>query len=402
MVTKPRKKMSTPIKWTAEDIEKLFVCDPSLRKLTLPKDQVRALVAAQGCLPKAKQRTKESLSGLCYSPGWFADKILKFAPQEIQQPVKGTEDAKGTETAEGKAKRAETRRWSKIETAMLAHDPDVKAILVRDILPHNVVIVDALAKAQVRRLPRERWRARDRILHSMYGGQIERLREALTWDNPNPPDAEPEDTMANSMAAVEDITLDLEPPPTLPAAPTPTPESMSMAILGGALLAAVKPMFTSLKDGLQDALARGIAQGIQHGLSGAEIPQRPSVDAADINAAVRQTIIDILGAPPPPAQVTVSPPQPPRPKRQRVDVVGLLGDQEQVVRTECGSAFDLRFIGAKAAEHASITAPIAVMCSKFVKHSAQDRIRKAGATLLYANGGAASVVEQLKTITQLQ
>ena len=77
--------------------------------------------------------------------------------------------------------------------------------------------------------------------------------------------------------------------------------------------------------------------------------------------------------------------------KTRVDIVGLLGDQEQVVRAKYGDVFDLRFLSADEALRQPITAATAIMATKFVSHSVQGRIKKTAARLLYANGGADSV-----------
>jgi len=132
-----------------------------------------------------------------------------------------------------------------------------------------------------------------------------------------------------------------------------------------------------------------------------------------VRDCVRETITQLLGDTGP-----VQPVEPPAPdfrmdmaaqatadevlanaaKKARVDVVGLLNGQADVVRKACGNSFNLRFLTTQEALRSEITAPTTVLVTKFVGHDTQDRIRKSDTNIVYVNGAAESVVKALQEL----
>ena len=87
------------------------------------------------------------------------------------------------------------------------------------------------------------------------------------------------------------------------------------------------------------------------------------------------------------------------PSKPRVDVIGLLPAQANQVASEMDEQFALRFYSAEQAERQQLTAPHAIVCSKFTSHAAQASVKKAGADIIYANGGTGSVVSALQQLS---
>lgn len=431
--TKPKPKkppVSGPrIVWTAKHVQTMTNAFPAL--LTEPNDKKRfeIALAAQELLPQESRRTYAALYWLAVRVPDSLKRMLgllpplekKLTPErkaKMQEGKKAHQEArreasKAIDTAtadnlaqeiarlEGEKQALEVQakeatesekpapaepqeearkrviRWPLTMYAYLAHDPMVKALIEnKSYTPPNVSLVEAIMKAQHKYFPRNAWRPRTSVMQScsQKPGLLNQLRMGLAMDNPHPKEEAPAAPQEAPVVAAQAQAVPLV---------APAPEAGLAGALG-LLFAAAVP-----------AIERMLTNAVRAALEGAT----SSIDER-IKAGVRETVIEILGAPvpPPPAEV-VAPPQPApeqeRPKKSRVDIVGLLGDQEQVVRAKHGDHFDLRFIGAKEVEHQKITAPVAIMCRKFVSHSAQQRIKKAGANLVYANGGADSVSQHL-------
>lgn len=88
------------------------------------------------------------------------------------------------------------------------------------------------------------------------------------------------------------------------------------------------------------------------------------------------------------------------PARRRIDILGLLPSQAEVVKTYLGPRDDvkLRFILSEHATRVDRYAPDVIMCTGFVSHSHQDKVRTSGSRLHYANGAAASVTNVLSRL----
>lgn len=86
--------------------------------------------------------------------------------------------------------------------------------------------------------------------------------------------------------------------------------------------------------------------------------------------------------------------------RRRIDILGLLPSQAEVVKTYLGPRDDvkLRFILSEHATRVDRYAPDVIMCTGFISHSHQDKVRTSGSRLHYANGAAASVTNVLSRL----
>lgn len=87
--------------------------------------------------------------------------------------------------------------------------------------------------------------------------------------------------------------------------------------------------------------------------------------------------------------------------RRRIDIVGLLSDQSQVVKNFIAD-WDVkaRFILSEHVSKVDKLAPDVVLCSRFISHDAQDRAKASGSKIHYANGAATSVINLLESIFQ--
>jgi hypothetical protein len=87
-------------------------------------------------------------------------------------------------------------------------------------------------------------------------------------------------------------------------------------------------------------------------------------------------------------------------RRQRVDVIGLLPAQANVVRTLLADHAELsvRYILSEQANRVDSYAPDIVLCSGFISHSHQSRAKASGSRVHYANGAAASVAEAINKL----
>jgi hypothetical protein len=190
------------------------------------------------------------------------------------------------------------------------------------------------------------------------------------------------------------------PAPVVPEPVAPTEETKtvnpSLFISGNeadtGLVQAVLTLFKALQDRTVGAVAPIL-----------ERLERMEKQLAALPKDVRTQVADCVGdsAPPLPEGVIVHDEVARRddPMRMpRVDVVGLLNGQVDVVKRACGHQWNLRFLTADEVRSQPITAPDAIMLRRFVSHSAQERIKKAGATLHFANGAAESVIAQLNKL----
>lgn len=86
--------------------------------------------------------------------------------------------------------------------------------------------------------------------------------------------------------------------------------------------------------------------------------------------------------------------------RRRIDILGLLPSQAEVVKTYLGPRDDLklRFILSEHASKVDRYAPDVIVCTGFISHSHQDQVRASGSRVHYANGAAASVTNALSKI----
>jgi hypothetical protein len=87
-------------------------------------------------------------------------------------------------------------------------------------------------------------------------------------------------------------------------------------------------------------------------------------------------------------------------RRRRVDVVGLLPSQVNIVRGLLSDTpLNIRYIASEHANRVDKYAPDVVLVSGFVSHSHQSKAKHDGATIHYANGAAHSVVDTINKIS---
>lgn len=444
---KAKKKAPTPVRapapvraviirvqWTPEDYARLVRLEP---RLSDPREHtvdslVELLRTAQKRLPAERQMTSASvrqrvtqnmpkvLAAIAAAVASNGPIKAPSAPAEAPTPTVdlpspaqtvAREDAKEVEAEQigevgtsGTSEVASTGRvlvrWNDREHALIAHE--VSALLRKDRKVGAVDLVTAVLHAQHKVLPRERWRPRTGLMQGCYktGSDrlIDRLREAMKTQTglhstPIPP------------IPTEPLTS-TAPAPT-PASEPPIPAANAPAVTGTSAIeeALVSLVRTVVRQGLP-ILAQAVAEQA--------ITMLRADLLHDIDKAVRQGVHDVVGGPteptPPQPQaqsqeqpkaeptLSVVPPaaRPAILEKQRVDVIGLLGAQANVVRSAMGKAFDLRFVASDYAEHQRSVAPIVVLCTKFVNHSAQEKAKSRGAHVLFANGAAQSVIEQLQ------
>ena len=122
----------------------------------------------------------------------------------------------------------------------------------------------------------------------------------------------------------------------VPAAPQEAPQSAAAPVVAPAPQNPWQPPWRACWMGIGPAIEQLLTNAIRAGMAGAA----EGIDAR-IKASVRETVIDILGLPaqqapstPEAQEVSQVTPEEPRKQKTRVDIVGLLGDQEQVVRAK--------------------------------------------------------------------
>jgi len=409
---KTRKKGSALIFHTDQELAQMGHAYPELLTATDKHRRLDLYKIAQHMLPRERRRPANSLYMACiYAPQYFEGTIKKMraAMEQFASPPPPPKD-KGTLT-----------RWKDHEATLIAHDEEVKNLIndpAHD--PASATLVDATLHAQARQLDRSRWRTRESLMQSTYNHRhLKHLREMLLHRLPvglKPIHAhsvaEPEDTLSEALAVEQaDIEADIEAVPASAPMPAPAahPAAHPIADALAVIAQAIGPALTRLLSHVTTQVVRNVIAELK------EPTKEPLSKAADaptteqISQAVRNTVIEILGAPPP---LQVAPemtragsepivvPKVKEPRGERIDIVGLIGVQETVVKKRCGAMFDLRFIAADDVGHAQLTAPIAILCTKFISHDAQERARASGSKVVYANGGVQSVVRRLRELTK--
>ena len=366
------------------------------------QNMAKVIASIQGVAPKMeRQSTLQELPSQTVAPTREVAKEVEGITEETQvaqvaqeanvEQVEQVDAQAAPETTEsGKAPRVLVR-WDAREHSLVAHE--ISALLRKESKTSSPDLIEAVIRAQAKVLPRERWRPRSGIAQACYKtGRmklIDRLREAMkTQVGLHVPPVVP--TVADAVAASVPDSAPI---------PTSEPQTSAAAPVSGA--SAMEEAIVSLvrkvvREGMP-ILAQAVAEHAVALLRGDLL--------RDIDKTVRKGVTDVVGGPTEPAPqpqaaptLTVVPPAAvtPPPEKQRVDVIGLLNAQANVVRSAMGKKFDLRFIDSDFAANQRSVAPIVVLCTKFVNHSAQEKAKSRGAHVLFANGAAQSVIEQLE------
>lgn len=420
--------------------------EPELATAHSPLKRLDLLMRAQGALPESRQRSRKALYSLVVSRekefeatiSTITAKVNQISqhqattdqhdvcpsqdnepadntivpPTELGKPLKGQKDEK-------KPRRL---RWGNRDFIQIAHDDEVKALLGKDQRTPAAVLASAVSRAQRRQLPADRWRTDSGLLQACYGHSehtmLTLLRRAMRFPPIRPPAPVPGAPVAQSTPAAPAAA------PTAAADPTPSPStspdsegtSKAPCVLAQALAQALDDQHKANRAVLTAALDLHRQEWESAVSESLKLMMNQALAEQDgrIREAVRATIAEVLGepapgqAPPTPdfhadmaaqAQAQAAIQNMNRPPRPRVDVVGLLNGQAEIVKKACGASFDLRFIGANEALRTTFTAPVTVLVRKFVGHDAEACVRKQGAKLVYANGGPESVVKALQELT---
>lgn len=376
---------------TPQELAKQGHRHPELFGTKDPKELFAVAMQAQRVLPMARRRSRKSLySSIVTSPQFYKGTLDKMKeamlahPATVQLPK---ESKPGGKTGQPIV------RWKGFENALIAWDARVLPLIDKpDYEPPNERLIDAVMQAQLWQLPAERQRTRVGLMQGIYNRRLlPSLRETLKHGppldlkiyDPNPPAIEPEP----------------EPIEAAPAAPVAPPE-ITLADAFGVILKALGP---AIRRTLVD-VAREVAREV---LAAPHASAAPSVDT--IAQAVKSAVYDVVGGP---APQPASPEAPAPPERAaiereadaiaerllRVDVVGLNGPNASVVRQRMGNKFDLRFLDPEQAMRQDVTAPVAIVCRRFISHAAEKRINTD--RIIYADGAAPSVVRHLQSLMQ--
>jgi hypothetical protein len=437
---------ASPITWT--EAELVYMCRkyPELLATEDPRRRLDLLRTAQGMLPKHRRRHYNSLYISTVNSPQYTLSILDKARKAIALMPPDPEPT--PKKAKGGVKGASLTKWSHVELASLAlHGPIREALQDPDHPPPNHRLLDMIVEAQSKLFDSMRWRKRLAIQSSMYGPKnlVQRLRKIVDDHAPAEVDRVLSDEEAGPLlnghherdwtgpgaaAAHEEVMQEVPPTPPQPPSPVAPTPGANDAIASG-LTALFGMLKTAIHEGLRDGLREGLAH-LQMPTPPVHVPKAaraPSASeiAAKVDQQVRSTIMDVLGGPSAPAApaapVAVQPVEPEEPeepqpvipeheaqfaqhddsigadferqRKPRVDVVGLLNGQKQIVIRECGDRFKLRFIGSDEAAHAVYSAPTAIVCQKFIKGNIVERATKQGASVITVNGAASAVVERL-------
>ena len=431
---RPRRAVTIRVQWTAQDYLRLVRIEP---RLTDPSQHtleslVYLLREAQKQLPRTRQMTSASVRqrvtqniAKVVASIQAVEPLMKHQstlPQElpsqtvaptrevakevegitevaqvaqeanVEQVAQVDAQAEPETTESGKSPRVLVR-WDAREHSIIAHE--VSALLRKERNVSMPELIEAVVRAQSKLLPRERWRPRSGIAQACYKtGRtklIDRLREGMK------------------------MQVGLHVPPVVPTAPT-VPDAVAAAVPAPAPIPTSEPQQSAAApvtgaSAIEETLVSLVRKIVREGLP--VLAQAMAEHAVtmlrgdllrEIDKTVRQGVTDVVGGPTEPAPqaaaptLSVVPPAavPPTPDKQRVDVIGLLGAQANVVRSAMGKQFDLRFVTSDYAEHQRSVASVVVLCTKFVNHSAQEKAKSRGAHVLFANGAAQSVIEQLQ------
>jgi hypothetical protein len=404
----------TKIRWRTGDYQTMLQKVPALAR---PPEHgpafFKLLLRAQLALPPDRRRSEAALA-LDARPSRRAKLLDGFAkalemaaaaqPEDLSAPNPTAFEAEA-QTFLAEAKPAKHIYYTLEEWRALAHHPLVKRLFTGKTDPNSASVSRSCERAQHDVLPLDRHRSPKTWTTAAYktgkNSVVTRLRDALRYPPletsllPPPPKEEVSQPSASAAASV------------------PSAEIQSPEVL---VNNAVRSMADGLAISIQQMMAATFTQAMTAALpaiiDACVQANQPIVrdalhgQATDITAQVRQAIFELLGGPTHPKSerpndANLQAADVPRTYKPRVDVIGLLNGQANIVREHYGHYFSLNFIDAKHVGSRSITAPDVVMVRKFVNHDAQGLIKKSGAALHYANGGVESVLKCLTVISKV-
>lgn len=399
---------------------------PELATTGDDKRRMTLLMEAQQVLPEERQRPRGTLwTCTVYKPEFTKNAMAKALAQAAKLPQTPTPSTlpDADKTAPGKSRvSANDERppvhWSQEEYIRLAHDDEVRPLLDKGRRPSTTALLEAVIHAQARMFPSSRWRPRAALAQSAYrktSSLLDKLREAMRF----PPIHVPTPDLTVPDVAVQGTGVVLGRPNEFAGVPVEHLPASGPEPAKGIGASTLPQTLTNALDGLLQANTNMLLAFMDQMRHDVRATLEHVVDAAmkmqneGIRANVRATIEELLGDRP----TTHEPPKPDfradmkshetaaamaeaavAKAKRRVDVIGLLNGQAEIVRKACGTSFDLRFIGSNDVTRTGITAPTAIVVTKFVGHDTHDRIRKFNAKMVYANGGPESVIKALQEL----
>ena len=378
--------------WKHGEYIALLQAEPDILTVTNTRARTALLVNAQAGLPVERQRSKGALYNACFvRSAHFLQGLADAAsalglPGPVHEPQRVYGHAKKAAQAAPKPapapkEHAQRVTYTTSELRALAHDADIKRLLDKTYPLQKSELMQAVERAQRRHLRPERWRTRKGLNNCVYRpgaplvtqlrGQLRfpllelEVARALRGEAPTPP--------AVAVAAV---------PVALPA----TDGRGQVHQLLDAFLNVAETRVRALVSDLADELAKR--------------------QQAQFERQTAQLLVLLRTAQGAPSSLSTLPalpelerdPDSTRPQLPRVDIVGLLNGQADIVKQRVGANFRLRFLQANEIDRQPIVAPHVILLSKFIGHTASNRAKKAGAQVHYANGGAKSVIDQLNIL----
>jgi hypothetical protein len=370
--------------WTSDEYRKLVKRVPALRQPPENQSELADLLdKAQKALPPKRRRPRSpDLYGKAGKRDHLLPKLAQaFAELDAEAPAQEAEQEAALAAHKAKPIYLKPEEWRAI-----AHHSEVKAQFAGKDEPNPHALASTCERVQHDVLPPDRQRSHKGWIQSGYrkgkGNLIAELRNALRY----PPLPKP--LVAKAEPTPEPVE---EAPAPTEAAPTATPTG------------AVQHLALFLEAVLKDAFTQALNNAMPSIINAVKADVAPQ---GELVGAVRQAILELLGGPQPQAQAQQADTwqEPPialyRASKPRVDVVGLLNGQAELVKKQWQHRLNLNFIPADHVGSKDVAAPDVVMVRKFVSHDAQDIIKKAGAKLHYANGGISSVLDCLARIDE--
>jgi len=395
-------------RWTAD--EYLRVAVNSLQFIVPGKPTIAAFVRGQKlALPRARHRDAVDLKRLAIGSdnrlakyeaiarALSADERAKYLvpiPEKPPKPVKAA-SAGADPFAHGRKSQV---RWTTRENALIAryvnaHRAD------GDIRPLTTLVIAAVEAV----LPADRQRSKGGIYDMHYRGALEPALAEGTRNEWLLAEEEPAADLSPSDIA------DLEAPGASAAPPAPQTPPQS-----GSTLAEASKAFA---DTMARALEVLLAASAEHTLSNlsnrvAAIAQEVGTSiAAQIERGLRQTVLDTmaaeLGGPvaAPSTQQAIPFPEPraevpdQRRKLVKVDVVGLVGNNIQLVKQAFNGNTDLRFIDP---DHLNQWTPHsdrhAITATKWIPHKAKGKCKAAGVVPINVTGSVGTVIHAIEEL----
>jgi hypothetical protein len=373
--------------WSDEEVDRIVQGIPDLFDTEVAQHWAKKIEKHQGALLGTDRKRSLGTLVVGLGPAKRLRRQLEASRLRLSQAAEAVSEPEAAEpTPTSDKHRRSGVRLRMVEWTALAHHEEVKPLLDKKLFVTPNQLINALVRAQKEALPSDRWRDAGQWHSAFYRATrsegakrdaMSMLREGIKFQ---------------PLARFEKVS---EPEPVH--APTEKEEAMTTAPLPQSAADPVMLAIINLFGALQERAERTMAPVLER-------LERMEARLAALPEDVRLQVADVVGGPAAapvvetPVDAVDAAPTLTHERQPRVDVVGLLNGQVDVVKRACGRQWNLRFLSAEEVERQPITAPDAIMLRRFVSHSAQERIKKAGAKLHYANGAAESVIARLNQL----